>query len=207
MQVVNTSSSSRFWSARSPWSLEQRRSVTRIRKGSKFRWSSGTFRTRGHIHQDGDRSSSEVCQTHSAGVPTDPDTRTGAPRQRAQAILAQAILVQANTLLLYFFCISVRRSISMVRRGWSTVEVPSGWLQVIRGPKPPAVRWPPANKVSVGRSSPANVQRPESRPPAADRRRKPKEVRAMASSRVCRQQSPVWGPTISRRRRCWTQHC
>ena len=41
--------------------------------------------------------------------------------------------------------------------GSQGIEVPSGWLQVIRGPKPPAVRWPPANKVPVVRSSPANV--------------------------------------------------
>ena len=32
----------------------------------------------------------------------------------------------------------------MPRKGWSTLEVPDGWLQVIRGPRPPAVQWPKA---------------------------------------------------------------
>ena len=30
----------------------------------------------------------------------------------------------------------------MVRKGWRTVEVPNGWLQIIRGPKPPSAKWP-----------------------------------------------------------------
>ena len=32
----------------------------------------------------------------------------------------------------------------MPRRGWRAVEVPEGWLQVIRGPRPASVRWPRA---------------------------------------------------------------
>ena len=28
------------------------------------------------------------------------------------------------------------------RKGWSSIEVPGGWLQVIRGPRPPASKWP-----------------------------------------------------------------
>ena len=30
----------------------------------------------------------------------------------------------------------------MVRRGGTHVEVPSGWVQVLRGPRPPSVQWP-----------------------------------------------------------------
>ena len=30
----------------------------------------------------------------------------------------------------------------MPRKGWSTVQVPDGWLKVIRGPRPPATKWP-----------------------------------------------------------------
>ena len=33
----------------------------------------------------------------------------------------------------------------MPRKGWSTMEVPSGWLQVIRGPRPRSVQWPRAS--------------------------------------------------------------
>ena len=30
----------------------------------------------------------------------------------------------------------------MGRRGWTKVEVPDGWLQVIRGPRPRSEKWP-----------------------------------------------------------------
>ena len=30
----------------------------------------------------------------------------------------------------------------MPRKGWTAVPVPDGWLQVIRGPRPPAAKWP-----------------------------------------------------------------
>ena len=32
----------------------------------------------------------------------------------------------------------------MGRRGWQAIEVPHGWFNVIRGPRPPSVRWPQA---------------------------------------------------------------
>ena len=37
--------------------------------------------------------------------------------------------------------ILVRRR-SMPRRGWTTMEVPDGWLQLIRGPRPKSESWP-----------------------------------------------------------------
>ena len=30
----------------------------------------------------------------------------------------------------------------MPRRGWQAIEVPSGWYEVIRCPRPPAQKWP-----------------------------------------------------------------
>ena len=32
----------------------------------------------------------------------------------------------------------------MVRKGWTRIEVPEGWTQLIRGPRPPSVQWPRA---------------------------------------------------------------
>ena len=32
------------------------------------------------------------------------------------------------------------------RKGWSSIEVSGGWLQVIRGPRPPASKWPQAQR-------------------------------------------------------------
>ena len=34
------------------------------------------------------------------------------------------------------------------RKGWISIEVPEGWLQVIRGPRPPASKWPQAQRTS-----------------------------------------------------------
>ena len=34
----------------------------------------------------------------------------------------------------------------MPRRGWSSITTPSGWYEVIRGPRPPSVQWPLAPK-------------------------------------------------------------
>ena len=62
--------------------------------------------------------------------------------------------------------------------------MPSGWLQVIRGPRPPAARWPPAKKVPPGRSSSAAQgaqPRQSVSAPTPDRRRKPNDVRAAAT--------------------------
>ena len=33
----------------------------------------------------------------------------------------------------------------MVRKGWTHVEVPNGWVQLIRGPRPKSVQWPRAH--------------------------------------------------------------
>ena len=46
----------------------------------------------------------------------------------------------------------------MPRRGWRAVEVPEGWLQVLRGPRPASVQWPRAapnlNRESHGKKVP-----------------------------------------------------
>ena len=34
----------------------------------------------------------------------------------------------------------------MPRRGWSSIPTPSGWYEVIRGPRPPSVQWPHVSK-------------------------------------------------------------
>ena len=42
---------------------------------------------------------------------------------------------------LVLFASKVRRG-HMPRKGWSTVQVPDGWLQLIRGPRPQSAKWP-----------------------------------------------------------------
>ena len=43
--------------------------------------------------------------------------------------------------LVYSFTSQVSRGV-MPRRGWSAIATPSGWFEVIRGPRPPSVKWP-----------------------------------------------------------------
>ena len=40
------------------------------------------------------------------------------------------------------------KTVQMPRKGWSAVQVPDGWLQVIRGPRPPSNKWPTRNRQS-----------------------------------------------------------
>ena len=43
-----------------------------------------------------------------------------------------------------FLCVPVGQGV-MPHRGWTAMEVPSGWYEVIRGLRPPSVRWPQAH--------------------------------------------------------------
>ena len=85
----------------------------------------------------------------------------------------------------------------MSRKGWSTLEVPDGWLQVIRGPRPPAVRWPKAPR-GRGQDRPQNLNKKEankgsSQPqaPVPEVRRRPPQVSPAAQERVVRLQTAV----------------
>ena len=37
----------------------------------------------------------------------------------------------------------------MPRKGWTSIDVPDGWLQVLRGKRPPAQKWPKAERKSA----------------------------------------------------------
>ena len=84
----------------------------------------------------------------------------------------------------------------MRRKGRSTVEVPDRWLQMIRGPRPPAAKWPRA-KVQTQQKPSATVahrqqvsnsqtSQMQDRP-----RRSPAEVRAVASTKILRIQAAI----------------
>ena len=68
----------------------------------------------------------------------------------------------------------------MVRRGWSQVEVPNGWVQLIRGPRPKSVQWPRATK--EGKPKQVIPQRQLRTPTASSR--SPEEVAKQARKRV-----------------------
>ena len=70
----------------------------------------------------------------------------------------------------------------MVRRGWSHVEIPNGWVQLIRGPRPKSVQWPRASK----ESKPQQQVRQQVRPsrPVTWSSRNPEEVVEQARKRV-----------------------
>ena len=44
----------------------------------------------------------------------------------------------------------------MPRKGWSVMPTPAGWFEVIRGPRPPSVQWPPSK--GKGKTEDPSVQ-------------------------------------------------
>ena len=47
----------------------------------------------------------------------------------------------------------------MVRKGWTKVEVPDGWVKILRGPRPPSVRWPKARPAENKSRTPVDSRR------------------------------------------------
>ena len=84
----------------------------------------------------------------------------------------------------------------MVRKGWRTVEVPNGWLQIIRGPKPPSARWSqtkPSDKPHRAPGvSPDSKQTltPQVRGPQFPRRT-PESNRSAAAAKIARIQASM----------------
>ena len=78
----------------------------------------------------------------------------------------------------------------MPREGWSTVQVPDGWIQSIRGPRPHSVKWPMKGPGQKKPNGPAPVKSRRTSqvthpPPAAGQRGPtPEEVISNARARV-----------------------
>ena len=58
----------------------------------------------------------------------------------------QGALVEFSSFFFWGGVISQVRRCLMPRRGWSAMEVPNGWVQVLRGPRPNSVRRPMASR-------------------------------------------------------------
>ena len=78
-----------------------------------------------------------------------------------------------------------------------TLEMPDGWLQVIRGPRPPAVRWPKAprgrgqDRPQSSNKKDANKVSSQPQSPDPEVRRGPPQVSPAAQERVVRLQTAV----------------
>ena len=61
------------------------------------------------------------------------------------------------------------REVRMPRRGWQAIEVPSGWYEVIRGPRPQAQKWPfaPSRQLAQHSRQPAQQSRQSQSGPAS----------------------------------------
>ena len=94
----------------------------------------------------------------------------------------------------------------MGRRGWQHVDVPSGWIQVIRGPRPNSVVWPKARPQGVRSDPPQRTAQPQQFRqsaaqfvqkskvggiPAVRERKTPDTIRSEASMRVSRLQAAI----------------
>ena len=51
---------------------------------------------------------------------------------------------------------SWQAAVFMPRKGWSVMPTPAGWFEVIRGPRPPSVQWPPGK--GKGKTEDSSVQ-------------------------------------------------
>ena len=71
----------------------------------------------------------------------------------------------------------------MVRKGWTQVEVPNGWVQLIRGPRPKAAQWPRAPKSSDGKQQ---RQQPGGQPPRGAKEPQPERVPLHPDERMAR---------------------
>ena len=91
------------------------------------------------------------------------------------------------------FCVPVSRA--MVRKGWSTLEVPDGWLKIVRGVRPPSEKWPRAGPQQQRHQSarPAPVKKPQAVSPQSITRASvpPEQLRAAAEARVLRIQASI----------------
>ena len=101
-----------------------------------------------------------------------------------EAILAQTL-----------HCASVQgviASVCMGRRGWKSLDTPTGWVQIIRGPRPPSVQWP-----RVGQQSRQLVQHGPRQSPT----NRPTSVQAKSSGLRPfpdpKNVSPNWRPALS----------
>ena len=65
--------------------------------------------------------------------------------QGLKASIAHACFAVCSLCLLFEFLLHLCQPTHLMgRKGWSQMEVPSGWLQVIRGPRPRSQQWPSA---------------------------------------------------------------
>ena len=89
----------------------------------------------------------------------------------------------------------VRLRFVMVTRGWTKVEVPDGWLQVIRGKRPSSTQWPRARSQQQvrqpGKPAP-ELKKPPTQPPPVSRQSVfPEQLRAAAVARIQRIQASL----------------
>ena len=53
----------------------------------------------------------------------------------------------------------------MVRKGWTKMDVPDGWVQIIRGPRPRSVQWPSVGRQEVPMRSQPSISKPREKAP------------------------------------------
>ena len=116
---------------------------------------------------------------------------------------------KSRRFLLFVFCVFVSRG-CMPCKGWSSLPVPDGWYEVIRGPRPPSVQWPHQQKGKGKGVAPSAAPRgrwrnpdrgagrqpgrnapPPSVPTGGNERRTPEEVVQGARARVVKLEAAI----------------
>ena len=106
---------------------------------------------------------------------------------------------QVSVLCVSLFCVPLCAQV-IPRRGWQELDVPSGWVRVLRGPRPKSEQWPAANAKKPA-SLPKNRWRREQSiptqpglwklPPPRPPSRAPEVVAAEATEEVRRLEAAV----------------
>ena len=105
--------------------------------------------------------------------------------------LLEAVVAKARSADCLFLLLHPRQPVrSMVRRGWSQLDVPTGWVQIVRGPRPKSVTWPRANnqptKPQVASAKPPGGQRHTGVAPQTRPRLSPEAVVEVSLSKVAK---------------------
>ena len=72
----------------------------------------------------------------------------------------------------------------MVRKGWTKIEVPEGWTQIVRGPRPPSAKWQPQKGKRIPSAASKNgkdVKSPLEKPAVPRKESIPPDVAAAAA--------------------------
>ena len=154
-RVIRGASTCRFQRAKASGGLHRAKAFSVIRGASSSRFQRAS--ASGGLHRD---NASCVIRGATSRRLRCSSARGGVHRASASRNCGTYIRGRVNHEPLWLeVVVSFSRRI-MLRKGWSSVQVPDGWLQVIRGPRPKSVQWPVQSRLPTSAQSPGTPPPP-----------------------------------------------